>query len=128
MNRLVYYRRPLDWRSVAPVSGMRAGEAYWSIDRNFAEFCVSQLRSSRPLIDYFKHIVCSDEKVFATLYGEFANEFVLEGTTYSKWAGGPNPIAISQQDIEIAAATYQFWFARKFKSSDSTILDWLDER
>jgi hypothetical protein len=128
MNRLIYYGRPLDWRSVAPATGMRAGEAYWSVERDFAEYCVSQIRSSRPLIDYFQQIVCSDEKVFATLYGEFANEFVLEGTTYSKWAGGPNPIAITQEDIEIAAATNQFWFARKFSTSDSTILDWLDQR
>lgn len=128
MNRVVYYRRPLDWRSVSPATGMRAGEQFWSVERDFAEYCVSQIRSPRPLIDYFQHIVCSDEKVFATLYGEFADGFVPEGTTYSKWAGGPNPIAITQGDIEAAAATYQFWFARKFRASDSIILDWLDER
>lgn len=128
MNRLIYYRRPLNWRSVAPVTGMRAGEAYWSIERNFAEYCASQLRTQRPLIDYFKHIVGSDEKVFATLYGEFGHEIVPQGTTYSKWTGGPNPVAISRGDIEIALETDQFWFARKFDSSDVATLDWLDQR
>jgi hypothetical protein len=128
MNRIVYFRRPLDWKSVAPATGMRAGESYWSIEREFAEYCVSQIQSDRPLIEYFKQIVCSDEKVFATLYGEFAHDIVLEGTTFSKWAGGPNPVAISRDDIERALAVPQFWFARKFSSSDSEILDWLDER
>jgi len=127
MNRLVY-RRPLDWRSVAPATGMRAGESYWSIEREFAEYCHSQIRTPGPLIDYFKRIVCSDEKVFATLFGEFAHEIGLEGTTYSKWSGGPNPAAISREDVENALATKQFWFARKFSSSDSVILDWLDQR
>jgi len=127
MNRLVFSGRPLDWKSVAPATGMRAGESYWSIDRDFAEYCVTQIRTSPPLIDYFKKIVCSDEKVFATLYGEYAREISLEGTTYSKWAGGTNPIAISRGDIEMAKATNQFWFARKFRASDSMILDWLDQ-
>lgn len=128
MNRVVYYRRPLDWTSVAPESGMRAGEQWWSIDRSFAEYCVSQIRSSRPLIDYFKKIVCSDEKVFATLYGEFAREIVLEGTTYTKWTGGSHPDAITRDDIVAVQATGQFWFARKFRAVDSDILDWLDEQ
>jgi len=128
MNRVVFFRRPLDWKSVAPDSGMRAGEQWWSIDRSFAEYCVSQIRSSRPLIDYFKKIVCSDEKVFATLYGEFARETVLEGTTYTKWAGGSHPLAITHDDIEAALATGQFWFARKFSAGDSGTLDWLDEQ
>ena len=129
MNRIIYFRRPLDWRSVAPATGMRAGEQYWSLDREFAEYCVAQIRTSPPLIDYFKQIVCSDEKVFATLYGEYAREISLEGTTYSKWAAGinPNPIAISRDDIEMALAKNQFWFARKFRARDSMILDWLDQ-
>lgn len=127
MNRIFYYRRPLDWKSVTPATGMRAGESYWSIERDFAQFCVTQIRTSRPLIEYFKHIVCSDEKVFATLYGEFAREIVLEATTYSKWARGPHPIAISRDDIQSALAKKEFWFARKFNMSDSGILDWLDQ-
>ncbi len=128
MNRVVYFRRPLDWKSVAPDCGMRAGEQWWSIERNFADYCVSQIRSSRPLIDYFKKIVCSDEKVFATLYGEFAGETVLEGTTYTKWAGGAHPVAITRDDIEAVLLTGQFWFARKFSAADSETLDWLDEQ
>jgi hypothetical protein len=126
MNRVWFYRRPLDWKAVTPNTGMRAGEQFWSIKREFAEYCVSQIRASTALINYFKKIVCSDEKIFATLYGQFANEFVLEGTTYSKWADGANPLAISRGDIEEALARNDFWFARKFKSSDSSILDWLD--
>jgi len=128
MNRIVHYGRPLDWKSVTPPIGMRAGETFWSIDREFAEYCLSQIRESGPLIDYFKRIGCSDEKIFATLYAEFAQEIVLEGTTYSKWAGGPNPVAISREDVENAVARDVFWFARKFDSSDMAILDWLDER
>jgi hypothetical protein len=107
---------------------MRAGEQFWSIEREFAEYCVAQIRTSGPLIEYFKKIVSSDEKVFATLYGQFAGDIVPEGTTYSKWAGGPNPVAISRDDIEGASAMKQFWFARKFASTDSAILDWLDGR
>jgi hypothetical protein len=126
LNRVVFRNRPLDWKAVAPITGMRAGEQFWSIDRDFAEYCVSQIRTSRPLIKYFKKIVCSDEKVFATLYGEHAGDIVLEGTTYSKWAGGPNPKPISREDIEEAIAK-DFWFARKFKSSDVATLNWLDE-
>jgi len=128
LNRIVYYHRPLDWKSVAPTTGMRAGEQFWSIEREFAEYCVAQIRAQTRLINYLKKIVCSDEKVFATLYGEFADEFVLEGTTYSKWTGGPNPIAISRGDLEIAIHRDEFWFARKFTSRDSTLLDWLDQR
>jgi hypothetical protein len=128
MNRVIYFRRPLDWKSVSPAIGMRAGEQFWSIEREFAEYCVAQIRTSGPLIEYFKKIVSSDEKVFATLYGQFAGDIVPEGTTYSKWAGGPNPVAISRDDIEGASAMKQFWFARKFASTDSAILDWLDGR
>jgi Core-2/I-Branching enzyme len=126
MNRVVYYRRPLDWMSVAPESGMRTGEMWWSINREFAEYAVAQIRSSRPLIDYFHKILCSDEKVFATLYGEFAREIVLEGTTYTKWDGGSHPLDISRDDIEAVAATEKFWFARKLRSTDAKTLDWLD--
>jgi hypothetical protein len=126
MNRLIY-RRPLDWNSVTPTTGMRAGETFWSIEREFAEYCVSQVRNAGPLIEYFKLIVCSDEKVFATLYGEYAHESVPEGTTYSKWAGGPHPVPITQKDVETARSTNLFWFARKFRSSDTAILDWLDQ-
>jgi len=126
MNRVVYVGRPLDWRAVAPPTGMRAGESYWSIERDFAEYCVEQIRARGPLIQYFTRIVCSDEKVFATLYGEFAGAIGLEGTTYSKWEGGPNPAPISQRDIEKARAVAEFWFARKFSSSDEAVLDWLD--
>jgi hypothetical protein len=127
MNRVIFHRRPLDWRSVTPPTGMRAGSPYWSIEREFAEYCVAQIRSARPLIDYFKHINCSDEKVFATLYGEFSGQIAHEGTTYVKWVKGANPSPISRSDIEKAITKDLFWFARKFKASDSIILDWLDE-
>lgn len=126
MNRVIYYRRPLDWKAVAPSTGMRAGEQFWSVNREFAEYCVSRVRDSSPLTNYFKKIVCSDEKIFATLYGEFSGEFVLEGTTYSKWSGGANPLALSPGDIQEALTRYHFWFARKFESSDTSMLDWLD--
>jgi len=132
MNRIVFYGRPLDWQSVTPASGMRAGEQFWSIERDFAEYCVQRIRSSSPLIDYFKLIVCSDEKVFATLYGEFAGKIGAEGTTYSKWMAkahqvGHYPAPISRKDIEDAISLDTFWFARKLRSSDSKLLDWLDE-
>jgi hypothetical protein len=127
MNRIVYSRRELDWRAVAPTSGMRAGEQWWSIDREFAEYCVAQIRSRRPLVTYFQKIVCSDEKVFATLYGEFAGEMGREGISYAKWRGGSHPTAITRDDIADARATGDFWFARKFHSADAETLDWLDE-
>ena len=132
MNRVVFYRRPLDWKSVAPSSGMRAGEQCWSIDREFAQYCVERIRSSSPLIEYFKLIVCSDEKVFATLYGEFAGQICLEGTTFTKWMGMPHlkgqrPAPITRSDIEAVIPLDKFWFVRKLWSSDSVILDWLDE-
>lgn len=132
MNRIVYYRRPLDWKSVTPLSGMRAGESYWSINREFAEYCVRQIRSSSPMIAYFKLIVCSDEKVFATLYGEFSGEVSLDGTTYSKWMEKPHhtgrfPAPVSKIDIEEVRSLDKYWFARKLRSSDSDLLDWLDE-
>jgi hypothetical protein len=131
MNRIIFYGRPLDWKSVAPPSGMRAGESYWSLERDFAEYCVQQIRSSPPLINYFKRIVCSDEKVFATLYGEFTGAVCLEGTTFSKWMGnskqdGKFPAPISRRDIEEILPADLFWFARKLWTSDSAILDWLD--
>jgi hypothetical protein len=127
MNRVIFYRRPLDWRSVTPPTGMRAGSPYWSFERDFAEYCVAQIRSSRPLIEYLKQINCSDEKVFATLYGEHTGQMALEGTTFVKWMGRPNPIPLSRSDVEKAITKDQFWFARKFKAGDSIILDWLDE-
>ncbi len=127
MNRIIFSHRPLDWQAVAPETGMRAGEQFWSINRVFAEYCVRQIRTPRPLIEYFRRIVASDEKVFATLYGEFAGDIVLEGTTWSKWGGGPNPLSISRKDIEGELLNGQFWFARKFKSRDTAILDWLDQ-
>ena len=127
MNRVVFYRRPLDWRSVTPSTGMRAGSPYWSLERDFVEYCVAQIRSERPLIQYFKRIGCSDEKVFATLYGEFTNQLSFDGTTYVNWAGRANPSSISRTDIEKAIEKDLYWFARKFKASDSVILNWLDE-
>jgi hypothetical protein len=127
MNRVVFDRRPLEWRTVAPDSGMRAGSSYWSIKREFAEYCVSRIRTPTPLIEYFKQIVCSDEKVFATLFGEFSNEVVPEGTTYVKWSGGPNPAPITLAEIQIALDRYPYWFARKFESRDSSTLDALDK-
>jgi len=132
-NRVVYYGRPLDWRSVTPNSGMRAGEQFWSISREFAEYCVERVRSQSPLIEYFKKIVCSDEKVFATLFGEFSGEVSLEGTTFTKWMSKPHqsgqyPAPLSRQNLEEAIRLNEFWFARKLHSSDSELLDWLDER
>jgi hypothetical protein len=127
MNRVIFYRRPLDWKSVTPPTGMRAGSQYWSVEREFAEYCVAQIRSSAPLITYFKQITCSDEKVFATLYGEFTGQIAIEGTTFVKWTGRANPNSLSHSDIEKAILRDQFWFARKLKSNDSIILDWLDE-
>lgn len=132
MNRIVFIGRPLDWRSVTPSSGMRAGEQFWSIDRTFAEFCVERIRSSSPLIEYFKLIVCSDEKVFATLYGEFTEKLSSEGTTFTKWMNKPRlngqyPAPLSRADVEEATRLDSFWFARKFRSSDEAILDWLDQ-
>jgi Core-2/I-Branching enzyme len=126
MNRVIYYGRPLDWKAVSPSTGMRAGESYWSIEREFAQYCVDRLRSSSPLISYFKKIVCSDEKVFATLYGEYSGQIGREGTTLSKWSGGPNPRPITRDDIVQAISEGHFWFARKFSSQDAPMLDWLD--
>jgi hypothetical protein len=51
----------------------------------------------------------------------------LEGTSFVKWSGRANPSLISSSDIEKAIEKGQYWFARKFKASDSIILDWLDE-
>ncbi|HEY1826352.1 MAG TPA: beta-1,6-N-acetylglucosaminyltransferase [Acidimicrobiales bacterium] len=126
MNRIVYYGRPLDWKSVTPETGMRAGQQFWSINREFAEYCVAQIRSSRPLIEFFKNIVCSDEKVFQTLYGEYSREISQDGTTFTKWAGGPHPVPFSRDEITSALTKNHFWFARKFSSSDAATLDWLD--
>ncbi len=131
-NRIVYFGRPLDWRSVTPESGMRAGEQFWSITRDFAEYCVATIRSSSPLIEYFQRIVCSDEKVFATLYGDYAREISLEGTTFTKWMKRPHqngefPAPLSRRDLEEAIKLDKFWFARKLSTSDQALLDWLDE-
>ena len=131
MNRVVHYGHPLDWRSVAPTTGMRAGSMYWSIDREFAQYCVQRIRSSSPLMDYFRLIVCGDEKVIATLYGEYAREVSQEGTTYSKWTTRPHrigkyPARLTRGDLEEVISRDLFWFARKFRSSDSEVLDWLD--
>jgi hypothetical protein len=131
MNRLVYFHRPLDWKSVAPTTGMRAGAAYWSIERDFAEFCVERIRSSSPLMDYFKSSVCSDEKVFATLFGEFTGEVSQEGTTYSLWTTRPRrtgtyPAPITRSNLEEVMSRDMFWFARKLGTDDAEILDWLD--
>ena len=131
MNRLIHFGRPLDWRSVAPSTGMRAGSAYWSIERDFAEFCVERIRSVSPLMEYFRSTVCSDEKVFATLFGEFSGEVAQEGTTFSLWMsrpgkGGTFPAPISRSDLEKVMSRDTFWFARKLGTGDSKILDWLD--
>jgi hypothetical protein len=131
MNRIVFSRRPLNWKAVTPESGMRAGEQCWSIDREFAQYCVNQIRSSSPLINYFKRIVCSDEKVFATLYGEYSGQISAEGITFTKWMKKPHlrghfPAPLSREDIEEGIAMNTYWFARKFRSTDSAILDWLD--
>ncbi len=75
---------------------------------------------------YFQQIVCPDEKVFSTLYGEYAREYSQDGTTFAKWAGGPHPATPTRDDIKTALARNQFWFARKFSSRDSDTLDWLD--
>ena len=37
MNRVIFYRRPLDWKSVTPPTGLRAGSPYWSLERDFVE-------------------------------------------------------------------------------------------
>jgi hypothetical protein len=124
----VLFRRSLDWRSLSPSCGMRAGSPYWSLEPDFVEYCISQIRSSRPLIEYFKKIVCSDEKVFATLFREFSNVESNEGTTFVKWNGNAHPERLFRGDLEKATDGDQYWFARKFYSFESEILDWLDER
>jgi len=126
-NRIPW-QGPLDWESVCPATGMRAGSAYWSFQRDAAEYLFTQIRLSGPLVTYFHKVVCSDEKVFATLFGEYSNGVHNEGTTYVKWdrKPKPNPEPITQPDIEKAIGLDQYWFARKFHSYEPTILDWLD--
>jgi hypothetical protein len=124
----VPWQGPLDWQSVCPATGMRAGSQYWSLQRDVVEYCATQIRSSRPLIKYFEKIVCSDEKVFATLYSEFSDEVSSEGTTFVKWNGSPSPDALTRSDVESAIRMDQFWFARKFHSNEPETLDWLDRQ
>src|ERR1017187_5448659 len=129
VNRIPW-QGPLDWQSVCPATGMRAGSSYWSLQREVVEYFFTQIRLSGPLIKYFEKIVCSDEKVFATLFGEYSDGASNDGTTFVKWdrKQKPNPEPITRPDIERAIRLDQYWFARKFHSYEPTILDWLDNQ
>ena len=125
-NRIPW-QGPLDWQSVCPATGMRAGSSYWSLRREAVEYLFTQIRLAGPLIKYFEKVVCSDEKVFATLFCEYSDGTFDDGTTFVKWdRKKPNPEPVTRPDIEGAIKLDRFWFARKFHGRDSTILDWLD--
>jgi hypothetical protein len=128
MNHIIFRHRSLDWESVTPPTGMRAGSPYWSVQRDLAEYLVHEIRSNRSLISYFTKIVCPDEKVFATLSAEydFLSE-MKEGTTFAKWKRRQNPEPLTKADIENAIKEHKFWFARKFGSGSQILLDWLDD-
>jgi hypothetical protein len=127
VNRIWYLGRPLDWRAVTPDTGMRAGSTWWSLERGSASAIVTRLRAGGPLIDYFKKIVCVDEKVFATLYAQLHPEPLADGTTFAKWDGGAHPTPLTRDDIAVVRQESNFWFARKFSSSNTELLDWLDQ-
>lgn len=128
VNRVVYAGRPLNWSALVGPTGMRAGSAYWSLERRAAQYCVDRIRADDDLIRYFKKIVCADEKIFHTLFAELDPNNHTEGTTYVKWAGKPNPDALVIKDLESVRHQPNWWFARKFSSDrDHELLDWLDK-
>ncbi len=128
VNRVWYLGRPPKWRNVAPLTGMRAGSGWWSLTRPTSEYMVRRIQNGGPLIEYFKKIMVADEKIFATLFGELTQLQCQDGTTYVSWrsrSAHPDPLQLS--DLIEAQAEGKFWFARKFNSQNTELLDYLDE-
>jgi hypothetical protein len=127
VNRIIYWGRRIEWEHFVDPSCMRAGSQFWSVNREVAQYFLDRYDAGGFYVDYFRKIACPDEKFFHTIFADIDQSLRSDGTTFSKWGGGPHPLLLTQTDLEEAIARDNFWFARKFESArDEDLLSWLD--
>ena len=128
------YRRAL--KGIEPY----AGSQWWALSRNAVDHILSFVRANPRLVRFYKHSHIPDEMFFHTILGNSPfRAKAARSLTYADWSRGlsRNPAPLTQEHLALFAdpcfrlndveGVGPCFFARKFSSRDSALLDQIDE-
>ena len=117
-----------------------AGQAWWTLSRNAAEYIVDFARSKPHVEKYFRDAFTSDEMFFHTILGNSPfRAQVRRNLVYVDWAdGGDHPHMLNDEHVRNFETQQKIWvedewgsgevlFARKFSDDRLDLVERIDE-
>jgi hypothetical protein len=117
-----------------------AGSQWWALSNDAVDHILAFVRTNRRLVRFYRHSLIPDEMFFHTILGNSRfREKAARNLTYADWSRGlsRNPAPITLEHVErFADPAFRLddvegsgpcFFARKFSSRDSDLLDRIDD-
>jgi len=105
-------------RELSPLK-LTLGSQWWSVSTATYTSALEVLKTFPKIERYFRHIECSDESFFGTLFARVSQNHNNLGTTYVQWGGDGRPLVLAQVDPSVSE---KYFFARKFSSLNFPII------
>jgi Core-2/I-Branching enzyme len=115
-----------------------AGSSWFALTRAAVTHLLTTLEEDPSYERFFRTCLCSDEAMFHTILANSRfKDRITHNLTYTDWSSNPAPAIISDKHIELFRRQMKFtsvygeytpFFARKFDTSDTRILDLVDRQ
>jgi hypothetical protein len=136
LNRIAQYGPPRDAMKALEGFAPYAGSSWWALTQE-AVLAIRQAVDAHPgLVEFFRHSAFPDESFFHTILANtFAPDRLGASLTFADWSPGPErPHAISERHLaqlldpgpKSEESAGPFFFARKFSTRNSDLLDRID--
>jgi len=126
------------WRKKNIPFKLYAGSSWFALTKGAVKHVLSTLEEDPRYEEFFRTCLCSDVAVFQTILANSPFKHrMTHNLTYTDWSTNPAPAIISDRHIELfqkqvtftsVYGEYRPFFARKFDTKNTRMLDLVDRR
>ncbi|MFM0602905.1 beta-1,6-N-acetylglucosaminyltransferase [Paraburkholderia sediminicola] len=116
----------LIYKRKLPFDRVFHGTTWWALTDECLKYVISEVRSNRTLIDFYKGGWCVEESLFHTIIGNSNfHQNARNSWLFQDWTTQPAPGPFVDKHIETLRNRQdgEFYFARKFNDESEDVLD-----